>query len=236
MTHMNQQRIQHKLSSAHGDITAALAYLADITLRSEPGAARQGLAEIQAQLEQVYALVLMTKRRVRHWGAVYGTESTGADRLDDSQTVFPPDFFDAVFNAEDDDNDADAEECADDADDADDESIDGYDFFFDVDEDPEPDAMPAASELEALWEARDVEARRSAASEQPAISDHDIGLLFGISAEQAGAGVAETGHLNIFGEWVPGRRPGRYKRPEPEAGSDTTADADDPDYNEPGND
>jgi len=92
------------------------------------------------------------------------------------------------------------------------------------------DIHATAADFDTLWDGRDIlpPGGPSANEDGYAINDADIGRLFDISAANAGAGVLETGYLDIFGAWIHGRRPGPYKRPQPPA-TDS-----DPDYNVPG--
>jgi hypothetical protein len=206
---MNPTRLLRNLNTAHDEITSALSYLGRIVLATDPGAARVGLHDMQAQFEQICAQTLSLKRRIRIWATTF-PELTDAVQADTE--AFLTDFF--GFEAE-----------AEDGEDADDEHAD---FDGEADEDDEDEFVD--DDTAALQDAQDHAATSAKAIDQSgfALSDDDLGRLFGISAASATAGVRETGYVDIFGAWQEGRRPGPYKGP-------STPKADEgPDYNTPG--
>lgn len=214
---MNPTRLLRNLNTAHDEITSALSYLGRIVLATDPGAARVGLHDMQVQFEQIFAQTLSLKRRIRIWATTF-PELTDAAPADTD--AFLSDFF--GFEAE-----------AEDGEDADDEHAD---FDGEADEDDEDEFVDDDKSDEndddtaALQDTQDHAATSAKAIDQSgfALSDDDLGRLFGISAASATAGVRETGYVDIFGAWQEGRRPGPYKGP-------STPKADEgPDYNTPG--
>lgn len=222
MRQFESDRIQQQLTQAHGNVSAVLAHLVEVIAAIEPGAARAGLHEMHCQAEQLYALTLLLKRRVRHWDVRYA----GSDAVDETLSQ----SFDEDPAAAYDGSDADEED--DDSIESDEDEPMGYEFLAEHDDEPEADGLPPAEFLDDWWRFADIGmgAQRSGAGDASPIppTSRELALLFGISEEQAEAGVSEVGYVNIFGDWVPGRRPGRYIRPV------TPPTPEDPDYNIPG--
>jgi hypothetical protein len=215
---LNATRLQYNLNQAHDEITSALSYLSAVVIDTERGAARTGLNEIHEQFAQLYAQTRSIKRIIRLWTTTFPemTEPQGPSFRTDAHEYFD---FDAELDADD----------ADDQDD-DDDFLDSDEGLNDVGSSAADDTHAKANDFDTLRDGQDILPLRGAWLDDDGytISDEDIGRLFDISAASAGAGVHETGYLDIFGAWIHGRRPGRYKRPQPPA-----ADSDQ-DYNVPG--
>ena len=219
---LNATRLQYNLNQAHDEITSALSYLSEVVIHTEPGAARTGLNEIHEQFAQLYAQTRSIKRRITLWTTMFPelTEPQGPSFRTDAH-----EYFD--FDAELDGYDADDE---DDDDEDDDAFLDLDDGLSDEGSSAADDTHATATDFDMLRDGHDILPPLGASLNDDgyAIDDADIGRLFDISAASAGAGVHETGYLDIFGAWIHGRRPGPYKRPQPPAADN------DPDYNVPG--
>jgi hypothetical protein len=219
---LNATRLQYNLNQAHDEITSALSYLSEVVIACEPGAARTGLNEIHEQFAQLYAQTRSIKRLITAWTTMFPelTEPQGPSFGPDAHEYFD---FDAELDA------YDADDEDDDEDDRDFLGLDGG--VSNEGSSAADDTHAAATDFDMLRDGHDILPPLGASLNDDGytISDADIGRLFDISAASAGAGVNETGYLDIFGAWIHGRRPGPYKRPQPPADSD-------PDYNVPGTD
>ncbi len=218
----NATRLQRNLNQAHDEITSALSYLSEVVIDTEPGAARTGLNEIHEQFAQLYAQTRSIKRLITLWTTTFPelTQPQGPSFDSDAHEYFD---FDAELDA----YDADDE---DDDDEDDGEFLDVDDGLSDVGSSAADNTDATRAGFDTLWDGQNILPPHGASANDDgyAINDAEIGRLFDISAASAGAGVLETGYLDIFGAWIHGRRPGPYKRPQPPA-ADT-----DPDYNVPG--
>jgi len=217
---LNATRLQYNLNQARDEIMSALSYLSAVVIDTEPGAARTGLNEIHEQFAQLYAQTRSMKRLITVWTTQFPelTEPQGPSFRTDAHEYFD---FDAELDAYEDEDD-------DDEDDG--NFLDVDDGLSDAGSSAADDTHATAADFDTLWDGRDILPPLGASLDDDgyAIDDADIGRLFDISAASAGAGVHETGYLDIFGAWIHGRRPGPYKRPQP------PADDSDPDYNVPG--
>ena len=206
---INATRLQYNLNQAHDEITSALSYLSEVVIHTEPGAARTGLNEIHEQFAQLYAQTRSIKRRITLWTTMFPelTEPQGPSFRTDAHEYFD---FDAELDAYD----------------ADDED----DGLSDEGSGAADDTHATATDFDMLRDDQDILPQLGASLKDDgyAIDDADIGRLFDISAASAGAGVHETGYLDIFGAWIHGRRPGPYKR------SSSPKVDEGPDYNTPG--
>ena len=217
---LNATQLQYNLNQAHDEITSALSYLSEVVIAFEPGAARTGLNEIHEQFAQLYAQTRSIKRLITVWTTTFPelTEPQGPSFGPDAHEYFD---FDAELDAYGEDDDGED----------DDDFLDMDDGVSDIGSSAADDTHAKATDFDMLRDGQDILLPLGASLNDDgyAIDDADIGRLFDISAASAGAGVNETGYLDIFGAWIHGRRPGPYKRPQPPVDSD-------PDYNVPGTD
>ena len=217
---LNATQLQYNLNQAHDEITSALSYLSEVVIAFEPGAARTGLNEIHELFAQLYAQTRSIKRLITVWTTTFPelTEPQGSSFGPDAHEYFD---FDAELDAYGEDDDGED----------DDDFLDMDDGESNVGSSASDDTHAKATDFDMLRDGQDILPPLGASLNDDgyAIDDADIGRLFDISAASAGAGVNETGYLDIFGAWIHGRRPGPYKRPQPPTDSD-------PDYNVPGTD